>query len=81
MTMTGHQTSTPARILDLVELDGDWLTIDQLHADLVLRFGDVRLETVARATHRLLYKGELQSRFVEYNDGYKSGQRLEVTSR
>lgn len=62
-----NRGSTADRVLQILELDPDgWFTIDNLHAELVLRFGDsMHLAAVQRAVHRMVKTGTVERRFVE----------------
>jgi Fe2+ or Zn2+ uptake regulation protein len=56
--------STPKRIMEILEMEGEWMTAHQLEADLALRWQPVKLATVRRAMHRLIDKQVLMSRVM-----------------
>lgn len=55
-----HSNGIPVRLLDLLETDGGWLTVDGIAVGL-----DVKPESVSRALYRLRNTGLVESRRVE----------------
>lgn len=57
---------TPARIVDILETEGEWMTFAQLDAHFEDRFNVPKVKgTVAQAAHRLLREGVLECRFAD----------------
>ena len=56
--------AAPARVVDVLETDGGWHTIQMLHAELQVRFGAVAVRTVARAVDRLVADGLVEHRIA-----------------
>ena len=59
-----HTGSTPSRVLDILEMEQGWMTIDALIADLELRWNAVKLDTVRRAVHRLIANDLIRSQLT-----------------
>jgi predicted ArsR family transcriptional regulator len=57
--MTLHQNGIPARLVDVLETDGGWLTVDGLAHQL-----DAKFESVRRALERLAARGIVEHRSV-----------------
>ena len=67
--MTGtQQAGTPARIIDILETDGMWMTADALEAEIADRFDAVTIGTIRRAVYRLINDQRLEHRLVDYID-------------
>lgn len=60
----GRKSPTPGRILDVLELEGE-LTINQIHAEFVLRGWDIKPDTLKRMIERMVADGRLQSELIE----------------
>ena len=56
-----------ARIIDLLEVDGGWLTISAITHDMQARFG-VKPDTTRRAINRLIANGTLRTRRRDTGD-------------
>jgi hypothetical protein len=48
------------RVIAVLECDGTPMTIDELHSDLTLRWGEVQMASLKRAVHRMLKDGRLR---------------------
>ena len=60
-----HTGSTPSRVIAVLEMEQGWMSIHALMADLELRWGQVKLATVRRATHRLINQQAIESRLTD----------------
>lgn len=58
--MSLHRGKTPERIVDLLEIDGGWLTKDGIATDL-----RTKPETVERALFRLRRAGRVRARQIQ----------------
>ncbi len=52
------------RIMQLLEVDGGWMTKAMVTADFELRWPDIKLNTVERAYHRLVNTDWAETRMV-----------------
>ena len=66
--------STPIRIIDILETDGQWMTAEALEAEIRDRFGAVKLAAIRRAIYRLVDDEMLDHRLIEYID-YEATQK------
>ena len=60
----GVSTSARHRILQLLEVDGGWMTKAMVTADFDMRWPDVKVAAVERAYHRLVDTGLVDTRSV-----------------
>lgn len=78
-----QQSGTPARILDLLELDGTWMSAHELTAELALRWDPVSTNVVRRAISRLAISKRIETRlvFVEYTADKPFGNIYQTEAR
>ena len=55
------------RILQLLEIDGGWMTLYQVEADFAMRWPDTNKDTINRAFHRLADTGMVAKRKTEHH--------------
>jgi len=72
--------SAPDRVLAILEADGGWMTLDQIEADWVLRWGyPPKRETLTRALYRVVHANTVVTRIEEHAD-YDGAQSERVWS-
>jgi len=60
----GVRVSAGRRIMQVLEVDGGWMTKAMVVADFELRWPGIKLATVERAYHRLVNTDGIESRMV-----------------
>ena len=55
----------PSRLLDVLETEGGWWSIPELHSEYVLRFGAADIRSVQRTVAELRRDGLVESRVEE----------------
>ncbi len=68
--MTRYKASWPSRILDVLETESVWMDAQQLHVEMLMRFGFVSMATCQRAIERLVEHNDVDKRTVDLPTGH-----------